>query len=771
MERCDFSSIMSIIRTYISDAHEMNQVDFLYLLFDSYLRDEDNQEFYFDNGLVCRWLNGLAKISPKISGYFLDAGNQTGLAQNIEKNIIPLMFDSSMAAQKLYELIIQDISISERKKQELIQKYPCGSSAEEAAFISSVLCFGMSRDFVKRDSRVKALISAGNLSPALGSYVIGNDVPLPCRYFCGRDAEMKQLHDMLLNHGKVFVQGIAGIGKSELAKAYAKQYRKEYTNILYLTYSGDLKQDISELDFADDLPGDNDEERFRKHNRFMRSLKPDTLLIVDNFNTIAIKDALLPVLMKYRCQILFTTRSRFDSYPSMQLTEISDATVLISLMGNYYSGANEHQFELEQIIGIVHGHTLAVELAARLLEHGILEPEELLSKLREEKIALDDSDQISIIKDGVSRRGTYYGHIHLLFSLYLLSEEQLGIMRNMALFPITGIPIRRLAEWLSLKNLNIINDLIETGLILPQPGRVVSLHPMIQEITIADEKPSVTNCRILCENLRSICLMHGIDLPYYKLLFGTIENIITLAAKDDLPYYLKLLQDAFPCMEIYRHEDGMQTIISEMQNLLSDQAFGTSSDRALLLDFRAGLEKKSEKAIRLEKDALALCTEITRENAHLTANIHANLGAYYQKLRQTSLARQHMEAGIMILEQYQLTYMHDSIQQISNYAVLLTDLGEPDRAMTAMMKLARTVKEYHSDQCGDYAAIQEITGSICLAAGQIKQATTYFKQAMQIYETIWANEPERIEQKYQEIGSMYPKAGIGLAQKYLSSLK
>ena len=47
-----------------------------------------------------------------------------------------------------------------------------------------------------------------------------------------------------MKYSKVFLYGIAGIGKSELAKAYAKTYRKEYANILYLMYSGDLRQDI-----------------------------------------------------------------------------------------------------------------------------------------------------------------------------------------------------------------------------------------------------------------------------------------------------------------------------------------------------------------------------------------------------------------------------------------------------------------------------------------------------------------------------------------------
>ena len=105
---------------------------------------------------------------------------------------------------------------------------------------------------------------------------------------------------------------------------------------MYLTYSGDLRQDIIDLDFVDDLPEDTEEDRFRKHNRFLRSLKEDTLLIIDNFNTTAGKDAFFSVLLKYRCRILFTTRSRFDNYASFNLGEISDPDALLSLMG-YFS--------------------------------------------------------------------------------------------------------------------------------------------------------------------------------------------------------------------------------------------------------------------------------------------------------------------------------------------------------------------------------------------------------------------------------------------------
>lgn len=772
MERCDFSSIMTIIRTYISEDQEMNQLDFIYMLFDSFISNEARiKDFDLDNGLVCRWINGQARVSPRISGHYLDKKNKKDLAVNLHRNLLPMIFDSAMATQKVYELIVLDNSISEKKKRELTKHYPCESTQDEADFIAEALCFGMSRDFVKRDPKTKNLLSTGKLSPNLSEFIFDGEVPKPCRYFCGREQELEQLHELLAEHEKVFLHGIAGIGKSELAKAYAKQHKKEYTNILYLTYSGDLKQDITDLDFVDDAPEDDDDERFRKHNRFMRSLKEDTLLIIDNFNVTATKDSFLSVIMKYHCRILFTTRSRLDNYVSMQLEEISDKEALITLVEHYYSDAEDTHSLVEQIIDTVHSHTLAVELAARLLENGILEPKELLNKLQEEKAALDASDKIRITKDGKAAKETYYGHIHTLFSLYQLSEEQQQIMRSMALIPITGIPARRLANWMNLTDMNTINDLIEMGFVRPLSGRVVALHPMMQEITIADMKPSVERCRELCDTLQDICLQHGADISYFKLLFQTIENVITLTDKDDLSYYLRFLEDVFPYMEKYQYESGMQLVLAELEKLLDEQSVGSVNDKALLLDYHAAIEPNKEKAIKYEKEALALVEEVTTDNAHLAANLQANLGGLYRTAGKIELARQHMETGIAILEQYNLIYMHDSVPQICNYAVLLTETGEAERGMSALRKLSRIIKDYNSDISADYAAVQEAMGGISLIQGKNSDATDYLKKAMKIYEIIWDSEPELIEDKYQEIGLMYPQAGIGLARELLSKTK
>ena len=82
---------------------------------------------------------------------------------------------------------------------------------------------------------------------------------------------------------------------------------------------------------------------------------------------------------------------------------------------------------------------------------------------------------------------------------------------------------------------------------------------------------------------------------------------------------------------------------------------------------------------------------------------------------------------------------------------------------------------YHKGMNG---IIQELTGllktknigTIYLMTANLPQAKTYFKRAFKIYENIWADEPEMIEAKYQEIQELYPQVGFFLGQQISSFL-
>ena len=283
------------------------------------------------------------------------------------------------------------------------------------------------------------------------------------------------------------------------------------------------------MDFIDDPPEISEQERFQRHNRFLRSLKSDTLLIIDNFNVTATQDSFLSVVLKYRCQILFTTRSKLDEYCTLPLKEIEDMNALFQLASVFYSEAD-----------------------------------------------------------------TY---------------------------------------------------------------------------------------------------------------------------------------------------------------------------RALLLDFQATLETKPEKAIKLEKDALAQIETITADNARLVSNLHANLGGLYRMNAHPDLAREHMEKSISLLDQFNLLHINDSIPQIANYAMFLAEQQEPERGISELQKLSGIIKEYHSNDCLDYAKVQETLGTIYLMTANLSHAKTHFKKAFKIYEKIWADEPEMIEAKYQEIQELYPQIGFCIGKK------
>jgi len=107
LDRCDFSSIMTIFRSYIRENNQLNQADFLYELFDDFLVSPDGEDFSLDNGLVCRWLTGQARVSPKLINYYSMTRSQEKLSHTIHQTILPMMFDYNKALEDVYTLFNQ----------------------------------------------------------------------------------------------------------------------------------------------------------------------------------------------------------------------------------------------------------------------------------------------------------------------------------------------------------------------------------------------------------------------------------------------------------------------------------------------------------------------------------------------------------------------------------------------------------------------------------------------------------------------------------------
>ena len=611
--------------------------------------------------------------------------------------------------------------------------------------------------FVSRRPDKKAL-SDSSQSVAVQDYILGNTVPKPEPFFYGRDAELEELHQLLISRSKVFVNGIPGIGKSELVKAYAHAHREDYASILYINYSGDLRQDIIDLDFIDDPYAESDEARFSRHSRFLKLLKSDNLLIIDNLN--ATEDALLPELLTYSFRVLISTRCVFEDSPTMQLKEIEDKAAIFEIIRFFYPQADRERTALEQIIEFVHRHTMSVLLICHLLKKGILSPKALLRRLETERFFSSLADKIRFCKDRDSAKRTYSEHIRFLFALFKLSPAQQEILRNLTLIPLSGIQSRRFAGWLRLDSQNDIRDLIELGLVQQGDGHRISLHPLIHEVALVETPPSVSRCRTLIASLHKIFLCRGLDLPYHKLLFRVVEMVMVLAEKDDLTPYLRFLEDSFAYMGKYEYAYGMYFVLEELERLLRDEAVGDLRDRALLLECHAEYAgivwKNDEQAVELETQALSLLGPITPDTALLAANIHANLGTSLHRLGRLNEAQSHMEQGLTLLHEHHLLNSNDGMIQTCNYAVLLSELGQVEKGLQVLEQCAALL----SPDSGDYACLQEAMGDLYLSQQDFMKAGRCYQMAWRIYQDIWIDEPELLEAKRAELAQSLGSAGM-----------
>lgn len=411
----------------------------------------------------------------------------------------------------------------------------------------------------------------------------------------------------------------------------------------------------------------------------------------------------------------------------------------------FYLETTDNLDIVTQILDEVHYHTMSVELAARLLASGISEPDELLQKLKAAKAVLDTEDEIGIVKDGTSKKATYYQHIHTLVSLSGLSAEAQGIMRNMCLIPSYGIDCRLFAGWIKLKSLNEVSNLIELGFIQLTEFRKISLHPLIKEIAIDDTSPSVSNCTLV-ETIRRLCLLRGIDLPYYRLIFLISENTINIAERDNMEKYKTFLKDIFGYMEKCKYKNGMELILSELKELSEN-----SEDYATLYDYKAAYEHicngNDKTALKYSVKAAKLCADFEQSNPALVSNIYGNLSSLYHADGQLENAKKYAEQAYNILKACDLEYLNDSLIQLMNIANLAASIGRPMKAIEILKSCAERVGVHGND----YGDIHSYIGQLYFSVGDTEQAAKHFRIAIGTYSDVWQNNSERLQEKILEL--------------------
>lgn len=756
MRRVDFSTVISIIikncreNMHISKDREraFTQTDLITGLFSEYYDSCDDK--IFESSSISRWIKGSRPVPADLINFYRDNGCES-IGYDFQDNCVDVVYDLNNLYNELVTLVSNDYSLSEEKKSEILTEIDTTDESEVCRFIGNVIFAAIDRPFIPAD---KAILPTSAIT--VSECIFGAEVPAPCRYFCGRDTELDELHTALQEHSKVFIKGFAGIGKSEFAKAYAKKFKKEYRNILYFNYHGSLKEMITDIDFAGDNFSDDEQIRFTKHIRFLKSLRSDSLIIIDNFNTA--NDSFLSTLINYGCKMIFTTRSNIDCGYIFNLNVIKNSEDLYHLVSKYYSYAEENKAVINDLIETVHHHTLSIEMTAKLLEKGLHTPKEILEHLKENSADPESADKIKISKDGISAKETYYNHIRSLFSLYLLDENYQSIMRNMIFFD--EVRIRYFAKMIDLNDTNGINELCELGFIENSHADIITLHPMIRDIVLLDLKPSFKNCGTFIANLKNKFQIIGYELPDSAIIISSIRNVMKYLGSTDSSSYLNFLEAAYIFLDNYHEYDFMEIIISETEKLLDDDKLGTDNNRALLLNNKAMLpanrNDKLAKSISLMNKALSMCDE--KSNSVLFANINMNLGILYTENKETERGLEFMDKAYLFIKLCR-AYNDDFISIARNYAATLSANAKVNKALDILLEC-----EFATEGCSsnNHAALLFDLGAAHILSGNYPLAVKKYNLAFAEYSALGCTDELTARkiaaaQQMQRYGYDYPK--------------
>ena len=295
----------------------------------------------------------------------------------------------------------------------------------------------------------------------------------------------------------IYLEGMGGIGKSELAKQYAVKFNDSYETVLFVSYTSDLKSIVCdsraiEIEGLNKFPDEDENTFFQRKMRVFRTLTSQkTLVILDNYDIDYDPD--LDSFLEGDFRIIITSRNSHTGNKTIHVKAITDNEMLFRIFEeNYGSDLDTEDIPaLLKLFEIVEHHTYTIELLAKQMEASCRDGQEMLDLFCQGRL----KDGFSETVIGHNDRKTAFEHIRTIFSTSNLSNEEQQIMRVLSLIGIEGIQANRLKEWASLTSFETVNRLVGKSWVRREHGKKFSLHPLVIEVVHFDLHPDIYNCR------------------------------------------------------------------------------------------------------------------------------------------------------------------------------------------------------------------------------------------------------------------------------------
>ncbi len=363
------------------------------------------------------------------------------------------------------------------------------------------------------------------------------------RHFVHRNTELEHIKNTLQSHRHIVLCGMGGIGKTELAREYAKINYHNYRVVHQINCTDGAAIGFSQLvipeierSFINNVP-ESDESLGRRKLTWLHKQKREYLLILDDLSP---RDLDIDSILSLPLDRIITSRWDVSSWNCqvLKVDALASSTERKYLFESYLEQklSPEEDADFKVIDKLVEGHTLTLQLIA--LQCFVTDtPLSLIRSALESQGVYTDDPNVFTYGNSVQEKNTY-GHIRTIWNLATLQNRQSDIMQALSLLSPANILRTECRDWLGLGDLNDVNHLIRSGWV--QYQRINGKHSVRVHAVIADvvchEK-----CRSFPEHLSAM-----INIIHNKL----IDRDLNIEERMHFIYYGEQLARRLPvCKE------------------------------------------------------------------------------------------------------------------------------------------------------------------------------------------------------------------------------
>lgn len=655
-------------------------------------------------------------------------------------------------------------------------------------FFHKTICISVKERYQSGDQLIEKLDQLIDLADPKESYLVSKSL-MPNAFFIGRDRELAEIHEKLQNSSKLFLCGIGGIGKSELARNYANIYKDNYDTILFMTYNGSwmmVVNDDSKIHITN-FKRYEDEKEAEYCDRKLRKLSElcdeRTLLMIDNLNEDEFskeEQKTWESILALNCKLIFISRMEDWSYSCVKVGVLEQRQSLTNLYQHYCEVSDDQQPVVNAIIDYVNGHTMTVELIAKLVAANRFSPEMVLEKLKGYGISQSGKEKVVLDKDNIRKRKMPFDHICTIFDMTQLSQPQLYVMANMALIPPDGIEAAMLEEWCEFESFEVVNHLVAEGWIC-RVGNMIKMHPVIAEVALVScTKSSFHYCKAMLKNQAKYLEAYNLknyqdyERTYQDVAFfnALAENLVRSkmhadVVADILAGVSGLISEFGYINQAIKYQQYSLDFLRQGHRKYSEKVENALNNLSLLYDslgdFKLALQY-SKTALRAKKKPLWFLHSVT---AVSVATSYNSLATIYYHMSQYGKALQCAHRALIIQEKFQGMEDVETITSLSNLAVIYRETGNFKEAFRYGERALNIKSNVFGESHVSTATSLSNLSALYHDMGDLEQALKCAQKALEIEKKHWGEKHTSIAITFSNLSALYYEMGdYGQAVQY-----